>query len=216
MEKCTQSLYGSERADLRRTHRGSSPGTSAFTAAPAGEHTHFTKAEQQPALVPEQKTREWSSFHCSADAGPGCCTQVYLCTFGVRRFCATFLECVSVWKLPAGLLVDMTGFLLDPGPCVLWSSCVRRCPHSRCCCAHRNWTWSKPLEIRPRVGSWAAWRSSVLTGNIPPPTTTTTLSLSFAFFFFFYPALQLCVWAKKLLLCVFADGSRSLCLTKSG
>ena len=36
----------------------SSPGTSAFTAAPASEHTHFTKAEQQPAQVPEQKTRE--------------------------------------------------------------------------------------------------------------------------------------------------------------
>lgn len=102
-------------------------------------------------------------------SAPGCCRR---CVFALELCLVASLlypsEDPHLWAFGIVRLLKKA-----QSPCrgVLITGHVRvcQCPHSRWCCAHRNWSWSKQVGIRVRLrcfenafSRWACW-----TGNIP-------------------------------------------------
>lgn len=102
-------------------------------------------------------------------SAPGCCRR---CVFALELcLVASLLYSSEDPHLWAFGIVRLLKKAQSPCRGVLITGHVRvcQCPHSRWCCAHRNWSWSKQVGIRVRLrcfenafSRWARW-----TGNIP-------------------------------------------------
>lgn len=106
-----RSHYDGERVE----ERGSSAGTSSFTAAPASEHTHFHKRSTNPPWSRSRRSVSEVLFIAQLMRDLAAVRRCVGGTFGVRCRCATFSgsgarECVEA---SCGSLVDVTGLLLD-------------------------------------------------------------------------------------------------------
>lgn len=141
------------------------------------------KEDKHTALVPEQERsafkREWSYFQYLSWCGIRSLPQVRLRAFVVPdiAICSTASPCFwksvlrnASWRQGFFLFSFISLLIFDHVLFVVSNSCVRQCPHSRCCCAHRNLSWSKQVGIRPRVRRMKTVFGgfSTLTGNIPP------------------------------------------------